>query len=85
MQKNIEKIAKEFGKVNNFSKSLIKYGTQAALSILTIGTTIYISNHTVLNYDFYTDYVSTLLIKNSFVLLAEIVIGGLLIDYFTRK
>jgi hypothetical protein len=81
----IEKIFEEFKKVNNFSKSLIKYGAQAALVILSLGVLILILNQTVLDYDSYTKFVGTLIVKNSIVLLAEFIIGGLVIDYFIKK
>lgn len=81
----IEKIFEEFKKINNFSKSLIKYGAQAALVILSLGVLILILNQTVLDYDSYTKFVGTLIVKNSIVLLAEFIIGGLVIDYFIKK
>lgn len=81
----IEKIFEEFKKVNNFSKSLIKYGAQVALVILSLGVLILILNQTVLDYDSYTKFVGTLIVKNSIVLLAEFIIGGLVIDYFIKK
>ena len=81
----IEKIFEEFKKVNNFSKSLIKYGAQVALVILSLGVLILILNQTVLDYDGYTKFVGTLIVKNSIVLLAEFIIGGLVIDYFIKK
>ncbi|NLD47296.1 MAG: hypothetical protein GX660_08855 [Clostridiaceae bacterium] len=83
--KKIETIAKEFDKVNNFSKSLIKHGTQVSLLLLVLGTLIVLLNQTVLSYDDYVTFVGTSIIKNSFIILAEVIIGGLLIDYMTKK
>lgn len=80
----IEKIFEAFNKINNFSKSLIKYGTLAALILLSVGVITLILNQTVLYYSSYTKFVSTALIKNSVVLLAEFIIGGLAIDYFIK-
>lgn len=83
--KKIEKIAEEFGKVNNFSKSLIKHGTQVSLILLVLGTLVITMNQSVLNYDDYVEFIGTMIIRNSFVILAEVIIGGLLIDYITKK
>ncbi|WP_010243202.1 hypothetical protein [Acetivibrio cellulolyticus] len=81
----IEKIFEEFTKVNSFSKSLIKYGTLAALVLLGIGTILLILNQTVLDFDSYIKFIGTSIVKNSIVVLAEFIIGGLVIDYFTKR
>jgi hypothetical protein len=83
--KNIEKIAKEFNNINSFSKSLIKYGTKISLLLLVLGTLTIILNKTVLNYDDYIEFIGITVIKNSSVILAEVIIGGLLIDFITKK
>lgn len=83
--KNIEKIAQELSKINKLSKSIIKYGTQASLALLSLGTLIIILNQTLLSYDAYLKFVGTLIIKNSFIILAEAIIGGLLIDFITKR
>lgn len=80
----IEKICEEFKKINNFSKSLIKYGAFAALLLLSLGIIVLILNQTILDYSSYTKFVATMIIKNSIVLLAEFIIGGLIIDYFMK-
>lgn len=83
--KKIEMIAKELDNVNSFSKTLIKRGTQVSLLLLVLGTLIILLNQTVLSYDDYVTFVGTSIIKNSFIILAEVIIGGLLIDYLTKK
>jgi len=80
----IEKISKELKKINNFSKALITYGTLAALIILSLGIIVLILNQTVLDYSSYTKFIATMVIKNSIVLMAEFIIGGLVIDYFIK-
>ncbi len=81
----IEKICEEFKNVNSFSKALIKYGSQAALFLLILGTILLVLNQTVLDFDSYTKFIGTLIVKNSIVLLAEFIIGGLIIDYFSKR
>lgn len=84
--KNIEKIVSEFYKLNPFTKKVIKRGTQICLTLLVLGTLLLFLNHTQFNYDQYYEFIATSVIKNSFIILAEVIIGGLLIDYvFNRK
>ncbi|MEN2776073.1 hypothetical protein [Acetivibrio clariflavus] len=80
----IMKILEEFKKINSFSMALIKYGTLAALILLSLGISVLILNQTVLDYNSYTKFVATMIIKNSIVLMAEFIIGGLVIDYFVK-
>ncbi|AEV68717.1 hypothetical protein [Acetivibrio clariflavus] len=80
----IMKIFEEFRKINSFSMALIKYGTFAALILLSLGISVLILNQTVLDYNSYTKFVATMIIKNSIVLMAEFIIGGLVIDYFVK-
>ncbi|NLL05470.1 MAG: hypothetical protein GX270_06725 [Clostridiaceae bacterium] len=81
----IEQIFEEFKKINKFSKSLIIHGTNTSLILLSFGMLTLIFNQTILEYESYTHFVGTTLVKNSIVLLAEFIIGGLAIDYFTKK
>lgn len=81
----IEKIFEEFKQVNSFSKSLIKYGSLAALVILSLGALVLILNQTVLDFDSYIKFIGTSIVKNSIIVLAEFIIGGLVIDYFTKR
>lgn len=81
----IEKIFEEFKHVNSFSKSLIKYGSLAALIMLSLGTLVLILNQTVIDFDSYTKFIGTSIVKNSIIVLAEFIIGGLAIDYFTKR
>ncbi|TYQ15568.1 UNVERIFIED_CONTAM: hypothetical protein Cloal_2038 [Acetivibrio alkalicellulosi] len=83
--KNIKKMAQEFNKVNKFSKSIIKYGTQISLALLFAGTIVIVLNHRVLSYNSQLVYIGTLVVRNSFIILAQAIIGGLLIDYITKK
>ncbi|HOQ00435.1 MAG TPA: hypothetical protein PK604_06330 [Acetivibrio clariflavus] len=80
----IMKIFEEFKKINNFSMALITHGTVAALILLSLGISVLILNQTVLEYNSYTKFVATMIIKNSIVLMAEFIIGGLVIDYFSK-
>lgn len=85
LSKNIAKIVSEFSKLEGFSKKLIKYGTQVFLALLSVGTLLIVLNRTTLNYDTYIEYTAKSIVKNSFSIFAEIIIGALVIDYVLKK
>lgn len=83
--KRLEKIMVEFGKINPFAKGIIKYGMQAFLGLLALGTFLIIYNTKFLGFDLYMQFTAISIIKNSFIILAEVVIGALLIDFILKK
>jgi len=83
--KNIEKIFSAFRKIDNYPKAIIKYGAIAFLLLFAAGTGLVVFNHTRLGVDAYLEFVANSVIKNSFTVLAEVVIGGLLFDYIFKK
>jgi len=85
LAKNIEKIFLALQSLDSYPKSIIKHGARIFLLIFAAGTFLVVYNHALLNFDLYFEFVAKSIIKNSFVVLAEIVIGALLIDYIFKK
>ena len=83
--KNIEKILMAFNKLQKLPKALIKYGCYAFMVILLAGTVMVLLNNTLLMYDSYFDFVSKSIVKTSFSIAAEVIIGALLMDYIFKK
>ena len=83
--KSIEKIFTALGKLDKFPRSILKYGTQAFLLLFAVGTFMVLYNHTMQKFDPYFEFVATSLVKNSFIVFAEVVIGSLIIDYVFKK
>jgi len=81
----IQKIRSAFSKICKLPRALIKYGLFASLIIFIIGTVLVLLINTVLPYDSYFDMVSKELVKTSFTLAAESIIGGLIMDYVFSK
>lgn len=79
--KNIEKILTSFSKLGKLPKALIKYGCLTFFVIFVVGTVLVLLNNTILPYNSYFDMVSKEIVKTSFVLAAEFIIGGLIMDY----
>lgn len=82
---NIEKIISAFGKMQKLPKTLIRYGTYIFTFIFVIGMILVILNHTLLPFDPYLDMVSKEIVKTSFIIAAEAIIGGLIMDYVFKK
>lgn len=83
--KHLERIVTSFSKLGKLPKALIKYGCLAFSVIFVVGTVLVLLNNTILPYNSYFDMVSKEIVKTSFVLAAEFIIGGLLMDYVIGK
>ena len=70
--------------VDKLPRLIIKYGALFFLFLFALGTGMVIYNRIHLNYDPYFEFIATSVIKTSFTVLAEAVIGGLLIDYIFK-
>jgi uncharacterized membrane protein YesL len=81
----IEKIISSFNNMQKLPKSLIRSGVYISLVVYIIGTVLVILNSTLLQYDPYFDMVSKEIVKTSFILAAEAIIGSLVMDYVFRK
>ncbi|MGI6669395.1 MAG: hypothetical protein ACOX4M_08520 [Acetivibrionales bacterium] len=79
--KYIKKIITAFGEIHPLPKALLKYGVYAFLGLLSIGSVMVLLNNTVLPYNSYHDMVSKEIVKTSFVIAAEVIIGSLAIDF----
>lgn len=85
LTKNLEKIVTAFGKTGKLPKALMKYGCIVFLVLLAAGSILALLNMTVFNYDSYMDLVSKSLVKTSFSIAAEAVIGGLVLDFVFKR
>jgi uncharacterized membrane protein YesL len=79
--KNTNKILAAFNGMHKTSKILIKSGLFVFLALFVTGSVLVILNNTVLPYDPHFDMVSKELVKTSFILAAEAIIGGVVMDY----
>ncbi len=83
--KRIEKIISAFSKMQKLPKALMRYGIYVFTGIFVTGMILVILNNTVLQFDPYLDMVSKEIVKTSFIVAAEAVIGGLIMDYVFKK
>lgn len=85
LAKNLKQIVSTFEKMGKVPKALMKYGCITFLVLLAAGSIMALLNITVLEYDSYMDLVSKSLVKTSFSIAAEAVIGGLVLDFVFKK
>lgn len=83
--KNIEKIVQEFGKIGEVPKNILKYGMLFFLILLASATILAVLNVHLFNFDPYIHFIALSIVKTSFTVLAEIIIGSLVIDYLSQK
>lgn len=85
LEKNLKRIFSALGNIDRFPRLVIKYGTQAFLLLFALGTLLVVLNHTSVSRNYYDEYIATTIIKTSFTILAEAIIGGLIIDFVFKK
>lgn len=83
--KNIERVFTAFNKIDKMPKAVIKYGCLAFLTVFTAGSVAILLNHTLLTYDAHFEMVAKAVVKTSFSIAAEFIIGGLVLDYVFKK
>lgn len=83
--KNIKKILTAFNSIQKLPLAIIKYGSFVSVALFTIGAVLVILNNTVLPYNSFYDQVSKEIVKMSFILGAEAIIGGLIMDFVSKK
>ncbi len=85
MPKNIQKIVTELKDLNNFAKNILIIGSRIALGMFLIGAFLITINHFLLNDSILVGITSRTIVKDSFTILAEVVIGGILLDFLSKK
>lgn len=85
VNKKLKTVSQKFDSINSFSKSIIKYGTKISFLILIIGTVLFVINQTSNSFDPYTNIISVTLITSGISILAQIIIGALVIDFIFKK
>jgi len=81
----MSKIIKSFKELSVIPAKLIKYGIQINCILIIIGVFLYLNNDYSSNYSFSLNELSKLIVSTSAFIFAEIIIGGLLLDYYTKK
>lgn len=82
--KNIKRVFSAFGKMEKMPKKLLRYGFIAAFLLFTAGTLMLFFNNMTLAYDNYINLTAKLLVKASVTITAEVLIGGLVLDYLCK-
>lgn len=85
IQKSMSKIIKRFSCLNRVTKKMIFIGLGLFLAIFAAGTALMGINRLLIPFDPYLEYISVEIVNKSFMILAEVVIGCLLVDYIFKR
>lgn len=80
----VEKILTAFNKIGKRQIAVIKYGSIISLVLFAIGTIMIVYNSGN-NFNPNFGFVAKSIVKTSFTLLAESIIGGLVLDFVFKK
>jgi len=81
----MRKIFKEITRLNEVTKKMITVGIFFSLVTLFAGTLLICINGTIIPYDPYVGYIAPLIASKSFPILAEVIIGCIIIDYLFNR
>jgi len=81
----VEKIISAFNRMHKLPRALFRFGAYMFLAIYITGAVLVILNNTLLPYDPYFDMVSKELVKTSFIVAAEVVIGSIVMDFVSKR
>ncbi|OQB14189.1 MAG: hypothetical protein BWY15_01309 [Firmicutes bacterium ADurb.Bin193] len=81
----IEKIKSRFDKLDKVSTHILKYGMQLACLLVLAGLILYLMNIYSTDYSIYQSALSKHIVEAAVTIAAEIIIGGLMFDYFSKK
>lgn len=85
INKNLERVYTAFNNLSILSRKVIKYGCILFLVMLVSGLVLLLLNANVLSYSSYLDLVAKSIVKTSFQIAAEVIIGGLILDFVFKK
>jgi hypothetical protein len=83
--KILEKIGEELCKLNKHTVNFIKFGANLFITLFASGTLLSVLNRFIFNHNPYKEFLAISIITSSFVLLAEVIIGCLLLDTAFNK
>jgi len=81
----LNKILTSFNELSSISLKVITYGTQLSCLLIIAGLWVYLTNDHSSNYSYTLNELSKTIAETSALVFAEIMIGGLLFDYYAKK
>lgn len=79
------KIKKRFNELSKISSLIIKYGMQLSCILMFAGLSLYVMNTYSSNLSLSQISLSKYIIEAAVTIAAEIIIGGLMFDYYFKK
>jgi len=81
LKSTIEKILGKFIDLPLIAKKIVKIGLLLFLMIFAAGTFVVLGNRYFFSYDPYYDFIGNQLVKTSFTVLAEFIVGAIVMDF----
>jgi hypothetical protein len=78
-------IKKAFNEMTDLPKKMLKYAMPAVMSLLIIGTILFVQSKITIDYSAYAEFSARTLIINSFFVLCEFLIAAFVMDIVIRK
>lgn len=85
LSKKWQKIVTAFSSLDKNTKKFMKIGLKVFILLFGAGTMLLGISHYVLNFNSYITFIANSIIKSSFTILAEIIIGCLILDFLFNK
>jgi len=85
LKTGLERILIKLTELSGIPKKLVKIGFILFILIFAAGTFIVVSNRYFFPYDSYYDFIGNQLVKNSFSVLAEFIVGAVGMDFVFGK
>jgi len=82
---SLERIVEKFAHLSSVPRKLVKIGFYLFLLIFAAGTLVVLGNRYFFPYNPYYDFISIQLVKNSFTVLAEFIVGAIVMDFVFSK
>jgi hypothetical protein len=85
INKSLERVFTAFRGMGTMPRIVVKYGCVLFLIMLVSGLGLLLLNSTVFSYSSYLDLIAKSIVKTSFQVEAEIIIGALILDFAFKK
>ncbi|WHH59056.1 hypothetical protein [Petroclostridium sp. X23] len=85
MNNSIKKIFTTMDSIGFLPKRIIMHGVQLATGLLLIALTLHFINNNIYHFDYNINIIMFAMAKTGLVIFAEAVIGGLVVDYLSKK
>lgn len=85
INKSMKRVFTAFRGLDTMPRKVVKYGSILFVMMLVSGLGLLLLNSIVLSYSSYLDLIAKSIVKTSFQVAAEVIIGALILDFVFKK